>query len=253
MEPNYFLSNLYDRLDKQNPYYNKGSINSKDFLRHNFIKKNIDQYKMILPKDKNIKILDIGVGRGWFAAICILLGYKNIYLADFRCGEKFFDIKNEFKEIKQTYDIKTSVIDTFADRSFNNRFDFIHLSHVIEHIPKYELILTMDALYKMLAFNGQLMLRTPNLLGPNAFNSLFYVMGHEYGFIPSNLRQLYKVTNFENITVHKFKYKNSNLLQLLGEIIRKIYLLNAKIKFRIFEGYFPESVENELIMTGQKK
>ena len=87
LNANEFLKELYARLDSQNDYY-QGQISVADFTDNAFAKMFIEQYKPFLPKDKNAKILDIGVGNGWFASLCVSLGYKHIELMDFGCSKR---------------------------------------------------------------------------------------------------------------------------------------------------------------------
>lgn len=75
LEADKFLKELYIRLDELNPAYKKGSIPVNQFIKDKFVEKYIDQYKLILPSDKSAKILDIGVGSGWFSSICYALEY----------------------------------------------------------------------------------------------------------------------------------------------------------------------------------
>lgn len=250
---NEFLSELYSRLDDQNSLYTQGQISLDCFQNNAFADHFIDQYRPFLPIDKNSKILDIGVGEGWFASLCLSLGYKNIEMADFGCSKKFSDIKDRLEQVKSIYDIETSIKDLLLQEQFHEQYDFIHLSHVIEHIPKHDLIDTIDSLNGALKKQGELFLRTPNMLGPIAFNALYCTAGHEYGFVPSNLKQFLQISNFEDIQFHKINADNKTLGQFVGSLIRKLYTLNAKIKFRAFEGYFPETVEPELVVSGKKK
>ena len=207
-------------------------------------------YKDILPKDKNAHILDIGFGTGWFIAACVKLGYNNIYGADFFGKDKTKNIVKSCKSIKKIYDIEENISQFLYEN--NKQFDFIHMSHVIEHIPKYSLLYLTDALYKSLSKNGILLLRTPNMEGPAANSSYFVTLTHEYGFSPRNLNSLLHITGFEEITFHSFNHIK-NIKQSIGHIIRKPILLYARIKNRLFGVGNDASYDSELIITGKKK
>ena len=101
LNANEFLSELYSRLDAENPLYNKGQIHIENFIENEIANYYIDQYLSILPANKNVKILDIGVGEGWFASICYKLGYQHVELADFGCKLKFSEIKKSLNEVKK--------------------------------------------------------------------------------------------------------------------------------------------------------
>ena len=252
LNANEFLSELYSRLDALNPRYVSGQIAVDEFKNNELGKHFINQYKTFLPTNKNAKILDIGVGEGWFASLCFNLGYQHIEMADFGCSEKFSKIQESLSEIAGIHDIETSIKNLLLQDEFINKFDFIHLSHVIEHIPKYDLIDTMDSLNGALKNRGELFLRAPNMLGPTALVSLYCTGGHEYGFVPSNLRQFLLIANFEDIKFHKIKSTNKSIGQFIGNLIRSVYSFNAKIKYRAFEGTYPETVEPELVVSGKK-
>lgn len=252
-ESDEFLRELYSRLDSLNPAYNKGQIQVSTFIENELLEQFISQYKEILPLDKSAKILDIGVGNGWFSSVCYALGYQNIELADFGCTDKFSDVKNNLDQIKNVHDVETSIKNLLQQEEFHNKYDLIHMSHVLEHIPKYDLIKTMDSLNQSLCSNGMILIRVPNLLGPLPDYYRYCTAGHEYGFVPSNLEQMLLISNFENIQFHDFDLPPKGLAQIIGKLLRTLYLFNAKIKYRIFEGTFPQSVKSELIISGHKK
>ena len=250
--PNEFLSELYARMDSANPLYNSGQIEPNKFISNALASHYIEQYIDILPANKNALILDIGVGEGWFASICCSLGYQNIELADFGCSKKFLNVKASIDQIRDIHDIQSSIKNLLSNEQFLNKFDFIHMSHVIEHIPKYDLIKTMDSINNSLKKDGMLFVRTPNLLGPIPFHSLYCTPGHEYGFIPDNLSTLFEISNFSKIKIHDLSISHKGMSQLAGNILRGWYLFCSKIKYRAFEGKFPESVNPELIISGIK-
>ena len=49
----------------------------------------IEQVLELTKNKSKLNILDIGVGNGWFASLCVSLGYKHIELIDFGCSKKF--------------------------------------------------------------------------------------------------------------------------------------------------------------------
>ena len=260
-ESNRFLEQLYKREDARVAEDSQGNLLHRRyakqitvdyFLNQANVQKQIEYYKSVLPESKNSKILDIGVGEGWFAAICSHLGYQHIELADYGCTSKFLDICNELNEIKSVHDVETEIHALINKNKFLSKFDFIHMSHVIEHIPKYDLIKTMDALNLALSRNGMLFIRCPNMLGPLPMNSLYCTLGHEYGFIESNLTQLFRGTNFTNIRFYSFNDKPKSFKHILGAILRKIYILNAKLKYRAFEGFTPTNLDQEIIASAVK-
>jgi hypothetical protein len=125
------------------------------------------------------------------------------------------------------------------------------MSHVIEHIPKYSLLYSVDSIYKSLEEEGILLLRTPNMEGPAANSSLFVTLTHEYGFSDSNLHSLLHITGFDEICFHNLK--TTTIKQFIGKYIRQPFLFYLKVKNRLFGVNHFGNYGSELIVTAQKK
>ena len=252
MKPDQFIKETYRRMSarSQNNTDTNWEWHSLDnFLNQKNAKITEKQYEKILPKDKNAKILDIGFGNGWFMAACIRMGYTNIYGADFFGKEKTQKVVDACTSIKEVFNIKKNIGDFLLE--INQKFDYIHMSHVIEHIPKYSLFYHADAIYKSLEKEGVLLLRTPNMESPAAMSSLFVTLTHEYGFSDSNLHSLLHLTGFDEIYFHNLKA--TTIKQLIGKYIRQPFLFYIKIKNRLFGVNHFGQYDSELIVTARKK
>ena len=252
MKPDYFIKEVYRRMNLRSQ--NKGSkkwwwYNLDNFLNQESALLAEKQYLTVLPKDKNAKILDIGFGSGWFIAACIRLGYTNIYGADFFAQEKSKKVVDSCDAIREVFDIKENIGDFLL--KIDQKFDYIHMSHVIEHIPKYSLLYSVDAIYKSLEEEGVLLLRTPNMEGPAANSSLFVTLTHEYGFSDSNLHSLLHITGFNEICFHNLKA--TTIKQFIGKCIKQPFLFYLKIQNRLFGVNHFGNYGAELIVTARKK
>ena len=249
MEPNKFIAEVYRRIDMGDPRY-IDSIDPDVFLNNKFTKAAVKEYQKVLPQNKDKKILDIGFGGGQFFAACIHLGYENIHCADFGAKHKLLKVCKEFPQIKGVHDIESTIGDFLGDS--DERFDFIHLAHVIEHVPKHSLLYLVDSIYKSLNRDGIFLARTPNMLGPTPLHDLFVTLGHEYGFTENNLSSLLEVCGFEMIEFYKFK-QDQSLKQKFANILRKLFYLQETLKYRLFLGACPQEIGNELIVSGTRK
>jgi SAM-dependent methyltransferase len=209
----------------------------------------VHEVRALLPKEKNAAILDIGFGRGWFLAACVKLGYNNLSGADFGIANKSY-VQGWSEPPIQLHEIEDNIGNFLADRA--EQYDFIHLSHVIEHIPKYSLLWVVDALYRALRPGGVLMLRTPNMEGPCANSSLYVTLAHEYGFCGSNLESLLDICGFDEVRFHKATPFCSTLKQRAGFVLRSLYLKEKKIRHRLFGVNKGGIYEGELVMTGKR-
>ena len=249
MEPNKFIAEVYRRKDKLNPAYDD-PIDPGLFLNNKSVETAVKQYQKVLPQNRDKKILDIGCEMGTFSAACIHLGYENIHCTDFGAKYKFQKIFKEFPQIKGVYDIESTIGDFLGDR--DDKFDFIHLSHVIEHIPKHSLLYLVDSVYRSLKRDGTFFVRTPNMLGPIPFHSLFVTLGHEYGFTENNLKSLLEICGFEKIQFYRFE-QDYSLKQKIGNIFRKLFYLKENLKYRSFLGTYPQEIGTELVVSGTRK
>jgi SAM-dependent methyltransferase len=207
------------------------------------------ELRSFLPQDNNAAILDIGFGEGWFLAACLRLGYTNLSGADFGIENKAY-VKAWAPDAIKVCEIENDIGSFLADKP--EAYDFIHMSHVIEHIPKYSLLWVVDALYRALKPSGILMLRTPNMEGPCANSSLYVTLAHEYGFSSSNMNSLLDICGFDDIRFHPPSPLSASFKQRLGTLIRWPFLKESKIRHRLFgvneHGHF----DSELIATGRR-
>ena len=199
MEPNAFISEVYRRMglrhhaELQQQPWSVMAVDPK-------VQETIHEVRHLLPGRKDSAILDIGFGGGWFIAACLKLGYGNVSGAEFAVDTKAYVAA--WSPAVSLFNIETNIGDFLSGR--RESYDFIHLSHVIEHIPKYSLLYIVDSLYAALRPGGTLLIRTPNMEGPCALSCLFATLGHEYGFCGSNLVSLLSICNFDQIEFQKF-------------------------------------------------
>ena len=240
MEPNAFVAEVYRRMRLRNP---KTSFQLPSDTR---IAEVICEYEQFLPKDKSSSILDIGFGHGWFMLACLKLGYTNVHGADFGVESKAA-LREKGVVL---HEIKTNIGDFLADQP--QQYAFIHMSHVIEHIPKHSLLWVVDGLFFALGRNGTLFLRTPNMEGP-ASNSAYYVtLAHEYGFAGSNLKSLLEICGFDDVVFHS-PLPPSSLKQKIGGTLRSIFIFENRIRHRLFGVNVGDRFNSELIVTATRR
>lgn len=203
----------------------------------------------LLPRDKQAAILDIGFGGGWFLAACLRIGYTNLSGADFGIANKAH-VKAWAPDAITSWEIESDIGSFLAEKP--ETYEFIHMSHVIEHIPKYALLWVVDALYRALKPGGVLMLRTPNMEGPCANSSLYVTLAHEYGFSSGNLESLLDICGFDEIRFHRASASHSTWKQMAGKLMRWPFLKESQIRHRLFGVNVHGHFDSELIVTGRR-
>jgi len=207
------------------------------------------EYASILPSDKTSAILDIGFGGGWFLGACLKLDYNNLSGAEFGIENKGH-VADWKKGTITLHEIETD-IGTFLSHH-PEQYDFIHMSHVIEHIPKYSLLWTVDALYRAMKPGGILLLRTPNMEGPTPNSSFYVTLAHEYGFCGSNLQSLLDICCFDNIQYHDVVVPRPTLRQRVGAFLRWPYLQENRLRHRLFGVNSGGQFGSELIVSARR-
>lgn len=248
MEPNAFVAEVYRRMslrhssERPQPSFAEIQNDSRVLLA-------VIEYAPLLPKRKDAAILDIGFGGGWFIAACVKLGYTNIAGADFGIANKEH-VRDWAKGAIELHEIENDIGDFLAHRP--EAYDFIHMSHVIEHIPKYSLLWVVDAIFRALKKDGVLLLRTPNMEGPTPNSSLYVTLAHEYGFAGSNLQSLLDICGFDDITFQNFPQNRATLKQRLGSLLRRPHLVQNKLRHRLFGVNQGGQFGTELIVTARR-
>jgi 2-polyprenyl-3-methyl-5-hydroxy-6-metoxy-1,4-benzoquinol methylase len=155
MDSHAFLAEVYRRLalryaaEKRRP---KWSEIQKDVV----VIEATQRYAPYLPPDKAARILDIGFGSGWFLAACLQLDYRNLSGADFGIAHKAY-IRDWAPDSITLHESQDNIGEFLSDKQ--EQYDFIHMSHVIEHVPKYSLLWLVDARYQALKRGATLLLR----------------------------------------------------------------------------------------------
>jgi 2-polyprenyl-3-methyl-5-hydroxy-6-metoxy-1,4-benzoquinol methylase len=248
MEPHTFIEEVYRRMaarDACERPYPDWSETEKSAT----VVQATHQYEPYLPADKNAAILDIGFGAGWFLAACLKLGYRNLSGADFGIANKSH-VRNWASDRITLYEIQDNIGEFLSDKK--ERYDYIHMSHVIEHVPKYSLLWVGDALYWSLKRGGTVLLRTPNMEGPCANSSLYVTLSHEYGFTGSNLLSLLDICGFDDVQFIEFRDYAPTLKQRLGNALRWPILKASRLRHRLFGVNRGCQFGAELIVTGKR-
>jgi 2-polyprenyl-3-methyl-5-hydroxy-6-metoxy-1,4-benzoquinol methylase len=248
VEPHAFVAEVYRRMSLRHRAEQCAPswAEVKDYPR---VLQAMNEVGDLLPRDKHAAILDVGFGSGWFLAASLRLGYANLFGADFGIENKAY-VKEWAPDAIQLSEIRSDIGSFLADKP--ETYDFIHMSHVIEHIPKYSLLWVVDALYRALKPGGVLMLRTPNMEGPCANSSFYVTLAHEYGFSSGNLASLLDICGFDEIRFHLPPIRHPNLKQRLGRLIRWPFLKESEIRHRLFGVNTHGHFDSELIVTSKR-
>ncbi|MCG8572071.1 MAG: methyltransferase domain-containing protein [Spirochaetes bacterium] len=181
-----------DIQDTQNrysdDYFKYEQQNEENFFQ--LIKKTMEDFQIFSQLPKNAKILEIGSATGLFLNYVKQLGYQEtgieICQPSVEYGRKKYGVNLLNCQLEEA---------NFKDQSF----DFVHFSHLIEHLNRPDLFL--KEIYRILKPGGWVNITTPNSSGwfANYYqeNWRCIVDDHLFLFNQQNLKKL--------LTNHHFK------------------------------------------------
>lgn len=184
----------------------------------------------VLPKDLDIRILDIGCGFGQMLSALGKVGYKNLVGIDISDEAVSSCIDRNLKVIK-IYDI----ID-YATSYTKEKFDFIIMSHVLEHIDKDKIIKSLIAIREnLLTKNGQMVVMVPNAQANTGCYWAYEDFTHTTLFTAGSLYYVLKAAGFESITLLDPDCTEhlSLLKKLVKKFLLKIYILRINFWNRV--------------------
>jgi cyclopropane fatty-acyl-phospholipid synthase-like methyltransferase len=147
-----------------------------------------------IPKDKNIKILELGCGFGGFIYALKSYGYRNILGIDV--------IPQCCNFVSKKFNVKvicSDILDYFSKKGIKEQYDVIAAFDVIEHFEKGEIVKIMLYIYEALKENGIFIMRVPyggSLRGLYIRYSGFI---HETAFTELSINEPFRVIGFKEV------------------------------------------------------
>ena len=179
-------------------------------------------YLLRLLKNKNARILDFGCGFGQLIQSLNKLGYHNVEGADINpVALDFLRASNII-----TYDLRYEQ-DFYC--SHEGLFDFIVMSHVLEHIPKNEIINQLRLIRKLINMGGSLIVMVPNAQSNTGCYWAYEDFTHELLFTAGSLFYVLKSAGFSDISFIDQDCTSevkSNLMRLIRRCLLYIYRCN---------------------------
>jgi len=164
-------------------------------VREPFFDKIIKNY---FPKDKDIKILEIGCGYGSFGFCIQNAGYKNYIGID--------GSQEQVEEAKRLgINIKLGNLVEYLKNTKDNSLDLLIAIDVIEHFTKEELSDLVDEFYRVLKKDGTIITHQPNAESPFGNSIRYGDFTHELAFTRSSISQLFLSSGFSGIKSYEDK------------------------------------------------
>lgn len=145
-----------------------------------------------LPPSKSAQILDVGCGFGQMLFRIKDLGYTNL---------KGIDIGHESVNYCRANGLDVEFISGITEyaAAHGRQYDLIIMSHVLEHIPKNEIIPVLVAIKSMLKEGGSYIVMVPNAQSNTGVYWMYEDFTHHLLFTTGSLRYVLQSAGFEKI------------------------------------------------------
>lgn len=173
------------------------------------------QYLPILNEfKKDVKILELGCGRGIFLKFLIDSGYKNV---------SGVDVSKEQINIAKMQNLNVEEINVFDFlKNKTEKFDIIFAIDLIEHFHKDELLLLFEGIFNHLNDGGAFVFHTPNGVGINANRIIYGDLTHLSILTPNSATQVLKLVGFREFKFFETEPYAKNVIGTIRLMLWKI-------------------------------
>lgn len=142
------------------------------------------------PSDRSTRIVDLGCGHGAFVYFAKKAGYVNVEGIDGSPEQVKAAQRLGIPGVRQG-----NILNELASMP-DKSCDLVIAFDVIEHFTRDELVDFIDAVYRVLKFNGRWIIHAPNGESPFAGRMLFWDFTHELAFTRTSIAQLLYASKF---------------------------------------------------------
>lgn len=178
------------------------------------------------PKDKNVRILDLGCGYGLLMDACRKNGYQNVFGVDFNAeaveyATKTLGLKNVVREDAFKY---------LKDQP-DNSFDVIIAANFIEHVKKELVPSLLNLVAGKIKDGGMFIAEMPNADSIHGLHTFFSDMTHEWAYSKALITNLLIQAGFSEVKVYPNRIRSNKLIRLAQKILTKIVSGDDKLQY----------------------
>lgn len=189
----------------------------------------------LFPKDRAIRIGDIGCGYGLFLDACKKSGYMNIE------GVEQMGTYVQYAEQELNISsVKCADIFTYLESNDNEHFDIITALNIVEHVKKDKVQYLLNLIQRKLKKGGMFLMEVPNADSPLGIHTYFTDLTHEFAFSRKLAVMLLKNAGLTEIKVMYQPMRKNLLIKIAQRILAKVVGFDYELMFSgniILAGY----------------
>ncbi len=147
-----------------------------------------------LPSDRGAWVVDIGCGNGALVAQIRQAGYRHVMGVDMSGEQVDMALKRGLSGIIQA-DLRDWLDNT------DQRFDAVVAADLIEHFDPWDVLATLDRVWRILTPGGRVIIRTPNAEGPFGSRYRYADLTHGLAFTARSMQQALTAAGFIDIEI----------------------------------------------------
>ena len=198
------------------------------------------------PRDKQIRIVDLGCGIGGFLKVFYSEGYTNISGVDVSAEE--VQIAHQFG-LPQV--IQSDIIE-WLKQSGTQSFDIILFLDVLEHFSRQEVISILAETQRVLREEGRVIIHVPNAEGIFGSRIRYADITHEQAFTYNTLSQICRHSGFAHFDCFEDKPVVHNVTSFFRRMIWEVLTFPFRLLFAAETGTFNVRLSQNILFKATK-
>lgn len=191
----------------------------------------------LLPENKEAYVLDVGCGFGNIIKQVAGYGFTNVMGIDIS-EEAVSHCTQDGLNVEKIDDIVE-----FCQSYSGNKFDLVVMTHVIEHLPKKQIIETLEALRSIMASGGTLYIATPNAQAASGAYWAYEDFTHEVLFTTGSIEYVLKAAGFSSVDFLDPDNIENSRIAFIKKMFIKLYKFHRTFWDKMLGvAYHPESL-----------
>jgi 2-polyprenyl-3-methyl-5-hydroxy-6-metoxy-1,4-benzoquinol methylase len=172
----------------------------RDIQYSSLQKKHIRQYDAEFSEfanaDTSMSILEIGCGTGIFSRYLLEKGFTDVVCLDL--DKRLAPALAGLDPFQVVFEDAETYVSSISE---TRTFDLIVLHDVLEHLPLEKACSTFKKLHSVLALDGRILIRVPNLSSPWGARLFYGTFDHVTPYSPDRIMEFSELTGFKVINM----------------------------------------------------